>query len=67
MRKELTKEDTMCCPICETGTLFVSIPALHDQEPVMTCAHCGQVLDARVTELYALPEPETVKELKQAA
>jgi hypothetical protein len=54
----------MSCPCCKTGVLVASIPALHDQEPVMGCTACGVHLDAAVLELYI--DRELIKELKAA-
>lgn len=58
----------MCCPIC-TGVLQVSVPAIGDQEPVMSCQGCKAVLTSDFLGLYmdqAL-DRELVRELKQAA
>ena len=47
----------MSCPLCAKHELYVVIPAIGDQEPIMGCA-CGARLDATVTELYMDREEE---------
>ena len=42
----------MCCPMCETGELRTSIPAIGDQEPIMTCGRCGAHFDSACLGLY---------------
>ena len=41
----------MCCPCC-TGELQTSIPAIGDQEPIMTCRACGVHLTSDVFGLF---------------
>ena len=56
----------MCCPRC-TGELLTSIPAIGDQEPVMTCRSCGIHLTSDVFGLFmdGMVDREVVTELNR--